>query len=729
MASNGSFNTGGYDGRNLKFSWSVKSQSVANNTTTIEWTLSGGGDNNTKYYYTRNIKVTIDGETVYSFGGGSGSYITLKYGTVVASGSYSFTHRDDGSRAFEAYAEAGIYSWPVNCTGSGSWDLPTIARASQPSLVTWPETTNNVGNFGETFSIHMNRKSSAFTHTVRYEYGDRSGTIATGVETGTTWAVPLDFMNDIPNTTSASGLIYVDTYNGNTKIGTKYTGFTVTVPASVKPSCTLTLEDTTGVDDIYGSPVQGLSKIKVTVNETLAYSSPIVSKVVTANGTMYTTEPVTTGVLQASGDSEVSVTIQDKRGRLGSASYTMNVQAYTAPVVTDLAVHRCNADGSENAQGEYIGVTFSAAVTSLSSKNTAAYKLRYKQSNVTTYTEVALSALANTYTVTDHAYLFEADESSSYDVEIVVTDRHGSTTRATSASTAFSIMDLHPSGTGVRWGGVAEEENTFQNDLELKQTANRYAFSSPGTAGTAGFILMAHIDITAANADTPITFIFSRRQALTDMKVSVRFSNSTATTSSLSSIRYEGSNYGAFLVQASDLAWDLYVQKGSAYDTVTLQDWYTSRTMTDRIQVTFPGTLVSAVPNPYHRATPAVLESILDAFMPVGFVLTLYSHADPADMYPGTTWVRITNGFLWAVDSNGEIGLTGGQKEVTLTVNQIPSHSHGSVYSQHATGTKDKAWYNTTGTAVAYGAVATGGGQPHNNMPPYVQVSVWRRTA
>ena len=119
----------------------------------------------------------------------------------------------------------------------------------------------------------------------------------------------------------------------------------------------------------------------------------------------------------------------------------------------------------------------------------------------------------------------------------------------------------------------------------------------------------------------------------------------------------------------------------------------------------------------------------MDTFFPVGFVLILYSHADPNTMYPGTTWVRIENAFLWGVDEDGAIGLTGGEKTHKLTVNELPSHTHGSVYSQHANGTKDKAWYNTAGTSVAYGTVATGGGAEHNNMPPYVQVSIWRRTA
>jgi hypothetical protein len=169
-------------------------------------------------------------------------------------------------------------------SGSGSATLNTIARASQPSCITWPEHTQNVGYFGDEISIHMNRNSSSFTHTVRYQFGSKSGTIATGVGTGTTWKIPLELMDLIPTTTSGSGTIYVDTYNGSTKIGTKYCGFTATVPASVKPTCSFTLDDITDIEDVYGSPVKGLSKIKVTVTGNTAYSSPIASYEIVANG-------------------------------------------------------------------------------------------------------------------------------------------------------------------------------------------------------------------------------------------------------------------------------------------------------------------------------------------------------------------------------------------------------------------------------------------------------------
>lgn len=594
MATSGSFNTSAYDGYYLKFSWEQTSQSVASNTTTISWKLTGVGKYNNAFYYTQNIKVIIDGDTVF-YKPKSAGQVELWNGTVVASGSKTIAHNSDGTRSFSAYAEAGIYKWAVNCTGEGSWTLSTIARASQPSLVTWPETTANVGNFGETFSIHMNRNSSSFTHTVRYEYGSRKGTIATGVTTGTTWAVPLDFMNDIPNATSASGRIYVDTYNGSTLIGTKYTGFTVTVPSSVKPTCSFALEDITGVDDIYGSPVKGLSKIKVTVTATKAYSSPIASYVIEANGVRYTASEATTGILVTAGTSTVKATVTDKRGRSGSHSYNMSVQDYTAPSVTALSVRRCNSDGTANEQGNHIKITFSAKVSSMNSKNTATYNLRYKKSTATSYSSVTLSALVNNYSVSNHEHILSAYTGSSYDVEVTATDRHKSDTRSTSASTAFSLMHWNAAGNGIAFGKVSEKENTAEFAIDVE-------FSGKVTG------------------------------------------------------------------------------------------------------------------------------TIFDAIYPVGSIYLAYNHTNPGTLFPGTTWARIYGAFPWFTDGNGQIGLTGGERTVTLTASQIPSHNHGGTYTNAGTA-RTHAWLASGGSAMGYDTVNTGGGEAHNNMPPYIQISAWRRTA
>lgn len=668
MASSGSKTVSFTSWDDVKFSWWVNDgdQSIANNTTLVRWKMEliAGSSGRISATATCPWEVTVNGR---EYSGSVNVGISNNSTKTLASGTTTVAHNNDGSKTFnysfnQYFGITFSGKWITDVGGSGSGTLNSIPRVSQPSCITWPEHTQMVGSFGDTISIHTNRKASSLTHTLRYQFGSQSGTIATGVGTGTTWAIPLDLMNLLPNSLIGSGTIYCDTYAGSTKVGTASCGFTAKVPDSIKPSCTFTLEDITGVDDIYGSPVQGLSRIKVKVTAKTAYSSPIAAYSIEANGSSYSGAEATTGVLQSSGDSKVTVTVSDTRTRTGSASYTMSVLAYTAPTVSKLNIKRCDADGTENDKGEYIQVTFSAAVSSMSSKNTAAYALRYKKSTEETYTTVNFSALANKYVVADQTYLFAADPDFSYDIEVTATDRHGTATRATSGSTAFTLMDWKASGTGIAFGKVAGKDNTMEIALDMEVEGstvlhgNRYSFSTPGTAGSAGYILMARIAITAANADTPITFVLSRRQTEMTMTVYVQFRNSTATSSTLQSIRYEGANYGAFLVPTGSLTWDLYVQKGSAYDTITIQDWYTSRTMEDRVDVTFPGTLVNSVPDPFYRATPARSRSTVDFMYPVGFILTMYNHTDPNTIFEGTTWVRLENTLLWAVSAGSTIG-------------------------------------------------------------------------
>ena len=737
MASSGSFKTGNYEGRYLLFSWTQKSQSVANNTTTISWTLKGAGTGQVQWYKAGNFKVVIAGETVFS----SSTRINLYDGTVVASGTYTFKHNADGTKSFTASAEGGIYTTAVNCTGSGTFTLDTIARASQPSCITWPEHTQNVGEFGDEISIHMNRQSSAFTHTVRYQFGSKSGTIAQNVETGVTWVIPLSLMDLLPAATSGSGTIYVDTYNGSTKIGTKYCGFTAKVPASVKPTCSFTLEDITGADDIYGSPVKGLSKIKVTVTAKEAYSSPIASCVISANGVKYSGLTATTGLLKASGTSTVTATVKDKRGRTGSVTYDMSVQNYAAPSITALTAKRCNQDGSLNKRGAYVKVTFSGSVSSMSSKNTAAYKVKYKKSTESSYTTVAIAALANKYSVSGHTYIFAAAQGSTYDVVVEVTDRHSTAQRSAKAPTASSIISWRgfktDNGTedGIGIGKVPEKANTlqvgwdaeFEEDVVMK--GNSYCAYTLGTSGVKGYAAVAQIEVIHTNANAPITFYLTRRNANSTMTVHVRFKNVSSIAPGLDNITYEGANYGAFLYPESDSVWVLYVEKTAQNDPITVQRWTTSPFMDGRVVVTFPNNeQVDTLPTPWYRAGPLIAESILDCFFPVGSIILRYDHADPNTMFPGSTWVRIYGAFPWFTDSNGQIGLTGGERTVTLTEKQIPSHNHGGTYTNAGTA-RTHSWLASGGSSMGFDTVNAGGGEAHNNMPPYIQISAWRRTA
>lgn len=121
-------------------------------------------------------------------------------------------------------------------------------------------------------------------------------------------------------------------------------------------------------------------------------------------------------------------------------------------------------------------------------------------------------------------------------------------------------------------------------------------------------------------------------------------------------------------------------------------------------------------------------EWVFNSIYPVGSIYLAYNHTNPGILFPGTTWERIENAFPWFTGETGTIGQTGGERTVTLTKEQIPAHNHGGTYTNAGTAAKTHAWLASGGSAMAYDMVDTGGGESHNNMPPYIQISAWRRT-
>lgn len=686
MATSGSKTVAVTSWDNLVFSWSLSSQSVANNTSTVTWSLKlvATGSGRIDSSASKDWSVTVNG-TKYS--GTNTVGISNNSTKTLASGTTVIKHADDGTKTFsysfsQEFAITFSGSNIGTISGSGSGALTTIARASQPSCVTWPEHTQNVGEFGDEISIHMNRKSASFTHTVRYQFGSQSGTIATGVDTGTTWVIPLTLMNLIPNAVKGSGTIYVDTYNGSTKVGTKSCGFTATVPASVKPTCAITVSDPTGYLTTYGNYVKGLSKFKVTVTPTLAYKSAIKTYNTTANGSKYTAASFTTGLLKSSGTLSVAATVVDSRGRSASASKSLTVLNYTAPSITKLTVGRCDADGTANEQGDHVQATFSATVTALNNKNKATYTLKYKKSTATTFTEATISALKDSYSVTNHKYVFAADTGSSYDVELSVADNHGTAIRTTSASTAFTLMHFGADGTSIGLLKVAERAGAvdFGGDIYMNGNA----------------LYGAHGMSDERDTNEPPEWYMAQ--------------------------------YGRGTVwEFKKLTTIGFTAPSTAFGPVqTIIPWQDSSGGLPR-QVAYEGkTRWTRIANS-NTAWGAWQSDALIAY-PVGSIYIAYNHTNPGTLFGGT-WERLTGGFLWASQSTDTIGQTGGERTVTLTANQIPSHNHGGTYTNAGSATKTHAWLASGGSAMAFDTVNTGGGQAHNNMPPYIQVSIWRRTA
>lgn len=128
----GSFNTTGYktssgDNITLLFKWERTNASIENNQSTISWSLEGDRKNK-GYVKAGNIKVVIEGETVYQE---TKNRINLYDGTPVASGTKVINHNTDGSKTFSCSVEAGIYVVAVNAVGSASFELDQIPRCAE----------------------------------------------------------------------------------------------------------------------------------------------------------------------------------------------------------------------------------------------------------------------------------------------------------------------------------------------------------------------------------------------------------------------------------------------------------------------------------------------------------------------------------------------------------------------------------------------------------------------
>lgn len=132
--------------------------------------------------------------------------------------------------------------------------------------------------------------------------------------------------------------------------------------------------------------------------------------------------------------------------------------------------------------------------------------------------------------------------------------------------------------------------------------------------------------------------------------------------------------------------------------------------------------------------------TIIDKAFPVGRIVEFETDVNPNTLYNWQKWEQIKNRFLIGAGGSYALGSTGGEVNHTLTVNEIPSHAHserlvgstqnGETGSDNATGLNaDIVWKTTMVVNSSYETLNTGGGAAHNNMPPYLAVNMWKRTA
>ena len=618
MAKSGSITTNESHGRSVKLSWSLSSQSVENNQSTLSWSITGAGSAS-GWVMTGGFKAVINGTTVYSTS--TDTRIQLYNGTSVASGTTKITHNADGTKSFSLSIKAGVYTYAVSVTASGTHTLDTIPRASTVSA------TN--ANMGSASTITITRASSSFTHTLTYYFGSTTGTIVSKTtSTSVSWTPALTLANQIPNAVSGTCTITCDTYNGSTKIGSKTCTLTLTVPTSVKP--TMTSVTATRVDgDVpaaWAIYVQNKSKATVKINGAAgAYGSTISSYSISGGGYSSTASSFTTGFLTSSGTITFTAKVTDSRGRVSDAkTIRISVIAYSAPSFTSYLSQRATSAGVVNDDGTYIRGLISYSYASCSGKNTVTCATYYKKSSASSWTN------ANKRFSSGTAFTFGGgaiSTESSYDVKYTITDAFTTVTILDMVSTATVLMDFKAGGKGIAIGKVSEKDKT----LEI--------------------------------ADS----------------------------------------------------WELEVHG----------------------------------------------KKLIDYIYPIGSIYLSVNSTSPATLFGGS-WTQLKDRFLLGAGSTYSSGATGGAATHKLSVAEMPSHAHDTPFFNNMTNngemksdfigvfgkgvtasqalkdtgqtsTMEMWWINQTNTAEgnewAYLTSAKGSGSAHNNMPPYLVIYMWKRTA
>lgn len=127
-----------------------------------------------------------------------------------------------------------------------------------------------------------------------------------------------------------------------------------------------------------------------------------------------------------------------------------------------------------------------------------------------------------------------------------------------------------------------------------------------------------------------------------------------------------------------------------------------------------------------------IKSQLLNSIYPIGSIYMSVNSTNPEN-FIGGTWERIQDKFLLASGSTYSAGSTGGEATHKLTIDEMPKHRHEMIMRNTGTNYYENPYppYTAVGdtTNSSAGMLYAGGDQPHNNMPPYLAVYVWKRTA
>ena len=386
------------------------------------WQIAAGGSSSGNNYFNINWRY---GQNVWF---------------TIASWTTSIKHNSDGT--YSSYAEALCYTGLDNIgtlTARTNYTLTTIPRESTISSITGDTIGSNI-------TVNISRQSSSFTHQVWWRINGTGSWTSLGTNFGTscTFNLPMSVCNSVTQSTTCTLNIAIRAISNGSYVGGEvWSSKTVSVPSSVVPSfSSLSVTDTSRAKNL-GIWVQGISTASCTINGAGgSYGSWITSyRISTSAGHNIYSSSGTTSTINSSGNVTITGTVTDSRGRTASKSVTISVQAYSTPRFSSYSITR-NSSTPTN-----VTVSASGSVSSLSSKNTLSYVIKYKQSSASAWTSVTAASGGTSFN--NSKQLTGISSTRSYNFQLVLADYFNSVTIPLSLSTSPTLADFKQAGVGI----------------------------------------------------------------------------------------------------------------------------------------------------------------------------------------------------------------------------------------------------------------------------------------
>ena len=381
-------------------------QDKVNNKTTIQTRLRGvlvqGWGNGYNYSFSCSYAPTVSGSGLWN----------LETETIT-SGEGQVTHNNDGTKTLTLSSNFSVSGMGLSGSISSTVGLPTIPRTSDISC-----TSPKVGDVA---TVTLTRKADVYRDTVSYTIGSLTGTLATKtadtVISFDTSTIASSIYTQMGSTNKQiAGTMTVQTYNGDTLIGSKSTNFTLYAKESdCVPTITATIVDTnsttTALTGDNNKIVKGYSNARITYTITTKNGATLSSK--TVNGSALGTSPHT---ITGANTNVFSIIATDSRGYSTTLTITKTLINYV-PLAIDFNAYRPTPTGSEikaNFTGNYYNGSFGTTNNSL----TLSWKYRIK--GATNWTNGGTFTLNTHYKISGNTF-YSGTGSSASDISLSTT--------------------------------------------------------------------------------------------------------------------------------------------------------------------------------------------------------------------------------------------------------------------------------------------------------------------